>query len=92
MRLKNVYIAVKNPLYKGESKIQLTKEAQANIEKESLDKLDKLEVAEVGSDVKTTKAGDFIFVDINKIAHAPRVIVDNVSYIFLREADIIFIY
>lgn len=90
--LAGVYIAVENPLYRGESKIKLTKEAQQNLEKESLDKLDRLKVLAIGEAVESIKVGDEIFVDLNRLANAPRTVVDNVGYIFLRESDRIFTY
>lgn len=92
MRIQGVNIAVKNPLYRKDSQIKLSKEAEAQLQKESLDKLDKLEVVNVGNLVNAVKPGDIVYVDIHRLANAPRVLVDNEAFIFIREGDIIFIY
>lgn len=92
MKVQGVNIAVKNPLYRKDSKIKLSKEAEKQLQEESLDKLDKLEVVYVGNSVANVKPKDNVFVDLHRLANAPRVVIENEAFIFIREGDIIFIY
>jgi hypothetical protein len=91
MVLRENFIAIKNPVYK-QSNIELTEEDQRDILERDLEKLDKLQVVEIGPDVKTVKKNDFIYVDTSRILRFPRITLDNVNYLFIRENDVIFRY
>lgn len=92
MEVREHFIACINPVYKGESAIQLDEETKLDMMEQELENLEKVEVHAVGNLVEGIETGDKVFMEPGKILRAPRLTIGETNYFFIRQHDIIFKY
>ncbi len=93
MEVLSNYVLLENPFFgKKESVIQLTEAAQEEAIVAEMAKCKELTISYSGVNCLKVKAGDKVYIDVDRIMSAARVTKEDKDYFILRESDIIFIY
>jgi hypothetical protein len=74
------------------SSIQLTPEAEAELDREMMDKWTALEVFATGDEVTQVKAGQKVYVPVNYLQHAEVVVFGEEQKMLIAERDIAIVW
>ena len=88
--LKGKRILIEKPM-RPESQVILTPEAEDEIDKQMLEKYNKLHVVAVGTEVEGVKTGDFVYVG-KGLQHSEIIEIDNKFYFLVSETAVAIIW